>query len=202
MTLVFLVGDDPLARSGIARLLAGRDGIAVAGEAASGDDLDSAAQGSDVVVWDAGTADHPALERLRERAAGAPVLAIVASESQAGEALAAGARGVLLRDIGAEPLAAAVRAVARGLVVLDEALAESLLRTRLPVVPLPEPLTPREMEVLQLLAQGLSNKVIAQRLGISDHTAKFHVNSILGKLGAQSRTEALAQAARLGLVIL
>src|SRR5439155_839631 len=58
-----------------------------------------------------------------------------------------------------------------------------------------------EHEVLQLLAQGLSNKLIAARLGISDHTVKFHVNAILGKLGAQSRTEAIAQAARLGLVL-
>jgi DNA-binding NarL/FixJ family response regulator len=64
-----------------------------------------------------------------------------------------------------------------------------------------EHLTPREQEVLQLLAQGLSNKLIAGRLGISDHTVKFHLNAILGKLGAQSRTEAIAQAARLGLVL-
>ena len=63
-------------------------------------------------------------------------------------------------------------------------------------------LTPRESEVLQLLAEGLPNKAIAERLGISDHTAKFHVNAILGKLGASTRTEALAQAARLGLVLL
>jgi DNA-binding CsgD family transcriptional regulator len=67
---------------------------------------------------------------------------------------------------------------------------------------LPESLTPRELEVLQLLAQGLPNKQIAQRLGISDHTAKFHVNAILGKLGVQSRSEAIVQAVRMGLVLL
>ena len=65
-----------------------------------------------------------------------------------------------------------------------------------------EPLTPREAEVLQLLAEGLTNRRIAERLGISEHTAKFHVNAILGKLGARSRSEAIAQAARLGLLLL
>jgi DNA-binding NarL/FixJ family response regulator len=63
-----------------------------------------------------------------------------------------------------------------------------------------EELTPRETEVLQLLADGLTNKAIAQRLGISDHTVKFHVNAVLGKLGAQSRTEAVVRATRLGLL--
>jgi DNA-binding NarL/FixJ family response regulator len=68
--------------------------------------------------------------------------------------------------------------------------------------PLPEPLTPREQEVLQLLAEGLPNKAIARQLEISDHTVKFHVNAIMGKLGAQSRTEAVVRATRLGLVLL
>ena len=85
--------------------------------------------------------------------------------------------------------------------VLDGAAANAVLRPRPPAAATVEHLTPREQEVLQLLAQGLPNKLIATRLGISDHTAKFHVNGILGKLGAQSRTEALAQAARLGLVL-
>ena len=67
---------------------------------------------------------------------------------------------------------------------------------------LAEELTPRETEVLELMADGLTNKAIAQRLGISDHTVKFHVNAILGKLGAQSRTEAVVRATRLGLLFL
>ena len=65
-----------------------------------------------------------------------------------------------------------------------------------------EDLTPRELEVVQLLAEGLPNKAIAKRLGVSDHTIKFHVNAILGKLGAQSRTEAVVRATRLGLIVL
>jgi two-component system, NarL family, nitrate/nitrite response regulator NarL len=129
------------------------------------------------------------------------VLAVLADAEQAGEALGAGAQGVVLRDVDAGRLAAAVRAVAEGLLVLDGAAAASALRPAPPLAAAVEPLTPREQEVLQLLAEGLSNKRIGARLGISDHTVKFHVNAILGKLGAQSRTEALAHAARLGLVL-
>jgi two-component system, NarL family, nitrate/nitrite response regulator NarL len=69
-------------------------------------------------------------------------------------------------------------------------------------VPMAEPFTARELEVVQLLAAGLTNKEIAQRLGITEHTVKFHVNAILGKLGAATRTEAVVQAARLGIVVL
>jgi len=111
-------------------------------------------------------------------------------------------RGLLFRDVEGRRLAAALRALAGGLLVFDEALLPPLLRPRpAPQTP-PEPLTPRELEVLQLLAQGLSNRRIAERLGISEHTAKFHVNSIVGKLGAQTRTDAAVRAARLGLVLL
>ncbi|HMK93517.1 MAG TPA: response regulator transcription factor [Thermoleophilia bacterium] len=102
----------------------------------------------------------------------------------------------------ADRLAAALSAAARGLVVLDDALEGMLPRTREVEEALPEQLTPREREVLGLLAEGLSNKAIASRLGISDHTAKFHVNAILGKLGAETRTEAIVHAVRLGLILL
>ncbi len=98
---------------------------------------------------------------------------------------------------------AALKAVVAGLTVMAPELspqrAKSEYRAPLPVV---EQLTPREMEVLQLLAQGLPNKRIADRLNVSDHTVKFHVNAILGKLGVQSRTEAVILATRLGLVML
>lgn len=201
---VLLVSEDPLARSGLASLLVGQPGIVVAGQA-GGDDLAASihAHEPDVAALDLGLgAESAMLDRIRE-VPGLPVLAILSEEAQAEEALAAGARGFVFRDAEPERLAAALRAAARGLVVLDEAVADSLLRPPHAEVPPPlEELTPREREVLQLLAEGLPNKLIAQRLGISDHTAKFHVNAILGKLGAQNRTEAIARAARLGLVIL
>ena len=197
---VFVVSEDPLVRSGLASLLAGQPGIVVGGQM-SPDELPAGGGQPEVAVWDAGSGSS-GLEHLDETATRSlRVLAVLADEGQAAEALGAGARGVVLRDAGAARLAAAVRAVAEGLVVLDAVAAESVLRPR-PATPATiEHLTPREQEVLQLLAQGLSNKLIAARLGISDHTVKFHVNAILGKLGAQSRTEALAQAVRLGLVL-
>ena len=92
----------------------------------------------------------------------------------------------------------------QGLVVVDPELARALPVNRLAeedalVV---EPLTPRELDVLQLLAEGAANKEIARRLEISEHTVKYHVNAILGKLSAQSRTEAVVRATRAGLIML
>ena len=117
--------------------------------------------------------------------------------------------GALRRDATPEEIAAALGAVASGLITLDRHLATLLLQPSLSLVPAPErlagpeePLTARELEVLQLLAQGLPNKIIAARLHITEHTAKFHVSSILMKLGAASRTEAVTTAARRGLLML
>ena len=83
------------------------------------------------------------------------------------------------------------------------ALATALLPTRvLEQMPLVDPLTRRELDVLRLVAEGLPNKAIADRLHISEHTVKFHLNALMGKLGAQSRTEAVVRATRLGLLLL
>ena len=119
--------------------------------------------------------------------------------------------GALRRDATADEIVAAVTAVGGGLIALDRRLAADLLvsperaavatTVRLPGVA-DETLTARELEVLQLLAQGLPNKLIAQRLHISEHTAKFHVSAIMTKLNAASRTEAVTIAARRGLLIL
>ncbi|MFZ5481384.1 MAG: LuxR C-terminal-related transcriptional regulator [Myxococcota bacterium] len=169
---VHVAADDPLARGGIAALLAGEAEVVAPGEP------------HDVVV-----ADGP-------RAADAPVVALVAGEHDAAEALRGGAAGVLWRDSDPARIGAAVSAVARGLVVVEPAVAASLKRPPSPA----DPLTPREREVLRLLAEGLPNKLVADRLGISEHTAKFHVNAVLAKLGAQSRTEAVVLALRAGLL--
>jgi DNA-binding NarL/FixJ family response regulator len=116
---------------------------------------------------------------------------------------ASGVRGLLLRDVDATTLALALPAVARGLVVCDTTLVAGLFPARQPpFMSSTEALTPREQEVLQLLAEGLPNKTIADRLRISEHTVKFHVNAILSKLGVQSRTEAVVRAMRLGLLLL
>ena len=123
------------------------------------------------------------------------------------EALRLGVRAVLLRSATAEEIRGAVIAAAAGLVVLHPDAIDSLL----PVLPsvtrsLPNPpiqaLTPREIEVLGMLAEGLGNKSIARRLSISEHTVKFHVSSIFTKLNASSRTEAVTLGARQGLIML
>jgi DNA-binding NarL/FixJ family response regulator len=196
---VLVISEDALARAGLVALIAGR-GIDVAGQGSPADAAGLAASMEpDVVAWDLGPDGE-----LPEDAAlgGAPLLAIPWDEDQAAVAASSGARGIVLRDSAPDRLVAALQAVARGLVVIDPQLRDLLPRRRTAPSALAEPLTPREHEVLQLLAEGRSNKSIAARLGISEHTAKFHVNAILGKLGAATRTEALAQAARLGLVLL
>jgi DNA-binding NarL/FixJ family response regulator len=195
-----VVGEDALARAGL-RALAESAGLHVAIDVPPAEVEDLADDEADGAAWDVGP--RGTVEGLRALAARLPVVAVLWSDEQAGEALAAGARAVLLRDRLGDRLLPALTAAAAGLVTLEEGLAESVLRPRPALAPaLAEPLTPREVEVVQLLAEGLTNRRIGQRLGISEHTAKFHVNAILGKLGASSRSEAVAQAARLGLVLL
>jgi DNA-binding NarL/FixJ family response regulator len=202
---VLIVGDDPLARSAIARLLSDDPEIAIAGQASADEAASGAAAiAADVAVWDLGLDPKSSIERLRDlEESGLPWVALVASAELGAAAIAAGARGALFRYAEGGRLIAALRSVVRGLVVLDESLADAALRPRAAhAAPPIEMLTPRELEVLGLLSQGLSNKSIADRLRISEHTAKFHVNSILAKLGAEGRTEAVVRAAKLGLVVL
>ncbi len=193
---VLVVSADPLARGGLAALVAARRELVLAGEATPRDLAAAAARGAPAaILWDLGAGGTDALGTAR-----VPVVALAADEREAADALRAGARGALFRGAAPETIAAALLAAARGLAVLDAELAADFVRP--PAAAPQEPLTPREREVLALLAEGLANKAIAARLGISEHTAKFHVNAILGKLGVESRAEAIVQAARMGLVVL
>ena len=200
-----LVAEDPLARGALVRGVVEPGGALVLVASGTRVEVESTRLESapDAVLWDVGL--HPAGTggRWEAPALGAPVLALVPDETAGEGALSAGVRGLLFRDVASAPLLAALRAVARGLSVFDPALTglRAPLRAASPA-PGPEALTPREREVLALLAEGLSNKEIAERLAISDHTAKFHVNAVLAKLGVQRRTEAVVRAARLGLVTL
>ncbi len=184
-----VVARDPLVRSGLVAVLRAYPGL-VLKEALP---QVGAAQVADVVVWDAPEGDRPASV--------SPVLALVNAAQDARLALRSGARGALSRSASPESIGAAALAVAAGHWVLDETFASALLQ-------LGEApgngslLSPREQEVLSLLAEGLSNREVAERLGISRHTAKFHVNAILDKLGATTRTEAVVLAARSGLLTL
>ncbi|MCP3136635.1 LuxR C-terminal-related transcriptional regulator [Pyxidicoccus xibeiensis] len=202
-----LVAEDPLARGALSRALSDQGGEVQVVATGTQVELESAeGEAPDVVLWDTGLRLPDPDTRVELPDLGAPVLALVADEAAGEVALMAGARGLLFRDVGPAPLSAALHAVARGLSVFEPALAEVRAAARIPTVTShaagPDSLTPREREVLALLAEGLSNKAIADRLTISEHTAKFHVNAVLAKLGVQRRTEAVVRAARLGLVTL
>ena len=202
---VLVVGEDPLARSALLSLLEPREDLSVAGQATPEEAVALAQSvAPDMVLWDLGMDDVPDLDLLRELAevGAAPVVVLAPGHARVPDLLGAGMAGVLGRDVDALRLAVALRAAAEDLLVVERTLSEGALRTRPAAEALVEPLTPREVEVLQLLGQGLSNRALAERLHISEHTAKFHVNAILGKLGAQTRAEAVAQGVRLGLLLL
>ena len=150
---------------------------------------------ADVLLLDAGDfpPDHISL----------PIVLLVEPSGAPNAALQLGARGLLVADSTPDEIERAIQAVAAGLIVISPSVLPGLIPEARPVVePLAEPLSDRELEVLELIVEGLSNKLIAHRLGISEHTVKTHVASILSKLGTTSRTEAVSQAIRRGLVML
>ncbi len=122
------------------------------------------------------------------------------------QALRSGVKAILPREAGIEEILPAILAAHAGLVLLDSTVTQNLVqRVRGPAPELEtgqERLTPREIEVLAMLAEGLGNRQIADRLGVSDHTIKFHISSILDKLGAATRTEAVTLGLRTGLILL
>ena len=133
------------------------------------------------------------------------VIALVDEDRDPMPLLAAGVRGLIRRDVDAERLRAAILAVSLGLTILDDDPADGVVAAWSPPAgPQPEPtpdrLTPREREVLEQLADGLSNRAIGEALGISAHTVKFHVDALLDKLSARSRTQAVVKAMREGLL--
>lgn len=222
MLSVFVVSPLPSLRAGLRFLLEASGDCRVIGES---DRLDFASFASGRRPQDGGLGDAgPADVIIVDAAPGLDVEELVASlPSEAGfglvilgalpndehlpELLTGRAWGYLAREVDEQRLVAAVRAVGEGLVTLDGELAGRLLSRAggplaLPVDVEQTDLTEREREVLALLALGLPNKLIARRLSISDHTVKFHVASILSKLGAGSRTEAVSIAAHRGLVAL
>jgi DNA-binding NarL/FixJ family response regulator len=200
---VAIFAPDPLARTGLFTLLADEPDVEIVAQVSDEVLLyDGDETPPDVILWDLGW-EPP--EDLPDLSGGdAPVLALLASADDVPAARESGASGFLHRGGDAGQLAAGLRAVASGLLVFEpQFAAPGVLR-----VPPDdseeevEPLTPREMEVLQLLAQGVTNRAIGYELQISEYTVKFHVNSIMRKLAAQSRTEAVVRATRLGLIVL
>ena len=214
MTRVFVAALTPLMRAGLRTLLTSDNVFEFAGEAAT---LEEAATN-----WDAADVLVVASEELLDEAAARSLtdnrkLAVVllsSDERAAGLLRMLRLRGwaIVSPEAPASELQAAVAAAMQGLIVLPLSLLDRLWGQRAPLSlqtldfsgsdTLEEPLTGREQEVLELLSQGLSNKMIARQLQISEHTVKFHVSSLYTKLNTSSRAEAVSRAARLGLISL
>ena len=201
---VFLVAPTPFARVGLRSILESAEvnaGVLMVGEADSVVELVSPE--ADVVV----VAGDDFLEEAARAVAeeGTQAILLLSEDDRSVPLLrevAPRGWGVISPDVSPEELSAAIVAVAQGLVVLPRTLTGLLLRGHEAVEELAEPLTAREREVLGLLGRGLSNKMIARDLQISEHTVKFHVSSIYAKLDAASRTEAVRLGARFGLISL
>ncbi len=212
MIRVFLIAGSPLARAALQNRLKAYS-VKIVGSAAGIDALggDLSDTQADVLLVDAaGEPPEAIVESLADSDLPAEIPTVILAEpgspSVSAQALHAGIRAMLPIGLPADQLVAALQAAAAGLVVLHPAETQAAFPVAAPasqpLAELPEPLTRREREVLQMLAAGLANKEIAARLNISDHTAKFHVAAILGKLGAATRAEAVALGIRRGLVLL
>ena len=189
-----VVAGYPAVRAGLTAMLAFEADIEPIDESTA-DHLDP-----DVVVIDAGSLSENAIDDVAARHPAIPVVLIGAELGTVDSALFATPGGYVPSDIDSVALAATVRAVAQGLTVIAPGLVATGNGTSSPDSHDAGLLTPREREVLELIADGLPNKAIARELGISEHTAKFHVGSVLGKLGASSRAEAVTLATRRGLL--
>lgn len=205
-----LVADDhPMLREGLVAVLSTQPDFEVVGEAADGSEAVRLAEAlrPDVILLDLempGTDGVAALERLRD--SGSEVRAVVFTAYDTDErilgALRAGARGYLLKGASRAEIFDAVRTVYAGGSLLQPGVTARVLEHlgRGDEGARANQLTPRELEVLDLISEGLQNSEIAERLFVTERTVKFHVSSILAKLGADNRTEAVAIAARRGLI--
>ena len=216
MIRVAIAAADNIVRAGLESIVRASPSLAVVGSSSNLDTLAALIEdySPDVVLIELGLHnDEPLSEKLLALGAvspPAPAIVVLADDihsDQTTEALRLGVRVLLPRSATAEEIVPAVVAAATGLVVLHPDVFDLLLpvlpstaRT-LPTSPV-QALTPREIEVLGMLAEGLGNKAIARRLSISEHTVKFHVSSIFTKLNASSRTEAVTLGARQGLIML
>jgi DNA-binding NarL/FixJ family response regulator len=207
---VLLADDQRVVREGLAMLLGLLPGIEVVGTAADGEEAVrlAVARAPDVILMDLRMPRVDGVEATRRIADARPQARVIALTTYADEptvlsALRAGARGYLTKDAGADEIEAAITAVARGEAALDPAVQAHVLAglaEGADAAGLPDGLTPREAEVLTLIAEGLSNPQIAERLVVSQATVKSHVNRVFAKAGVRDRAQAVAYAYRNGLV--
>ena len=208
-----LVADDhPVVRDGLVAILSTQPDFEVVGEAGNGPEAIERAitLRPDVMLLDLEMPELDGVEVLRRLAQSNPEVRVIVftafdTDERILGAVQAGAQGYLLKGAPRKELFEAVRVVHAGGSLLQPVVASKLLRQvshQSQAVPTVDALTPREVEVLRLLAQGLQNKEIAAQLVISERTVKFHVSSIMSKLGAGNRTEAVTLAAQQGLIVL
>lgn len=195
---ILLIAPDPLARAALANLLAGETCDIVGRSDGSGDWLELIdLHEPEVILCDMGWQSSLMLPEVREL--GVSVVALVADTTTANAVWRQGVVGIVGRDSSAEIITTTLQAAFHNLITFQPNLLPSNVGIE-NSAELPDPLTNREIDVLNLLAQGMTNRAIAHTLHISDHTVKFHVNALLTKLNAQSRTEAAVKATRLGLL--
>jgi len=207
MIRVFIVAASAVTRSGLEALFRGDARFKVVGGGAAlvASALSSREDRPDVVLMDGPEIRKPPPQFRTSEGPAIVLLADDLRRSEVGTALRNGARAIVGSNSSAQEIGVAIEAAAAGFLVLGEEQMEALLPPSLGHAEeaeiSAEPLTPREVEVLALLAEGAGNKQIADRLKVSEHTVKFHVSSILGKLGAASRTEAVTEGIRRGYVL-
>jgi DNA-binding NarL/FixJ family response regulator len=201
---ILIADDHPVVRAGLAAMLATESDLEVVGMAGTGNETVRLAMElePDLVLIDLempGGGGLEAIERLRDADSAARIIVFTAfaREGEIMGAVKAGARGYLLKGAPREELFRAIRTVHAGLSLVEPAIAAKLLRR---VREGERALTDREREVLAHLARGAANKEIARALSLSERTVKFHVGSILAKLEASNRTQAVAKARESGLV--
>lgn len=204
---VLVVAATDAAISAAVALLEGVDGAELAGSSTIARAIDEAARlDPDVVLVEVTAGDDTALETIERLATGrgAPPVVALLTGTGVEDAILAGAAGAISGSVNESALGAALEAVRQGLAVVSRQELARLLAGESPAEAIDVPverLTPRETEVLQHLARGNTNAELGRALGISPHTAKFHVGAVLAKLGARSRAEAVARASRLGWVV-
>ena len=203
---ILVVDDDPVVRQGVRGFLGSRPGLEVVAEAADGDEAVRKARHlhPDVVLMDLvmpGTDGVEATKQIvaQDEDVRVVVLTSFTDDERVVPAVRAGAAGYLHKDATPAELERAVRAAARGEAPLSPRAAARVLQS-MTAEPAGPDLTPREREVLALLGEGLTNRLIARRLGVSEKTVKTHVGNVLAKLGVSDRTQAALWAVRHGLV--
>lgn len=203
MIRVLLVDDHPVVRSGLSALLASAEGIEVIGAAASGEEALALAEelSPDVVVCDLRLGDGidgvGVTAALQERGIAVMILTTHDNDSDIARAVLAGAAGYLLKDAEPDDIVAGIVAAADGQLVLSREMEGRVVERMTAGLP---SLSGRELDVLRLVAEGLTNREIAKRLFITEGTVKTHLVHAFGKLGADSRTGAVAAARRHGLL--